>query len=301
MKNGSIITITVVILFGISCQTKKNYKAVDYSNRTTPSQLTSKEPESPVLSVVISTIYSAGESYSRYNDMMHLIGERCSMPVKVTYCKQYKEVYRLFKDGNADIGIVCPSVYVIGKRHGIIKLLVGPVIEGKKHFEACIIVPQLSPVHKFNELEGRTFSFTDNLSLAGYFYPVYRSGIGSRFWKQVTFSGSHDDAIDLVNRGIMDGASVSSHVLEYIAKQHPEKTKNVRILEKSEEFGLSPVVIGTGISAREETILRNAFTGLAEYSAGQDILSSIDVDRFIPVDDSLYASAYRMVPDSVIP
>lgn len=174
-------------------------------------------------------------------------------------------------------------------------------VRGRCIFNAFVIVPKNSSVHSFNDLQGKIFAFTDELSLAGYFYPVFRSNGNVHFWSKTFITGSHDDAIDLVNQGIVDGASVSGYVFDMLRKQEPERTKNVRIIETSIDFGNPPIVLRAGVPEELENALRRTILELNSKTIGAKILSSDEIKMFVSGNDSLYATTYKMVPENIIP
>jgi phosphonate transport system substrate-binding protein len=305
MKLTAYIAASVVVAMsvpGIGCRQGATHQPVDFSKRVAVQSPTGKNaPKAASLNVVISSIYSAQESFSHYNDLFVYIGKQCGMSAKITYCKNYRESYRLLAEGSADVELVCTALYIVGRRNRILKALVVPVIDGKPTFQAYIIAHDPSPARTFADLRDGHFAFTDSLSLTGYFYPVSRFPQGIAFWKRTVFAGPQDYAVDLVQRGIVDGASVSSTVFNDIRRNNPERTDHVRVIEKSGEFGMPPVVIRTGAPQPVESALRNAFVKLRSESRGWELLQVLGIETFIVAEDSLYASAGPYVPESVVP
>jgi phosphonate transport system substrate-binding protein len=283
------------------CAPKEKSQPVDYSARVPVKTAAPERRDTiPPLHVVITSIYSAQESYAHFQELFSTIGKKCGVSIIVTYCRNYREALDKFKSDSVDIGVACPSLYVLGRRGRFMRLLAVPVISGRQTYQAYLIVPANSRLKHFNDLENRIFSLTDELSLVGYFYPLHRSPRGTSFWRKTVLAGSHDNAIGLVNQGIVDGASVSSHVFDYLKLHSPEKTANVRIIEKSEEFGLPPIVIGNRVSPAQASSLQSAFLSLSSDSAGTALLHSIGIDRFTIMPESLYASAEKMVPENAV-
>jgi len=301
MNRFALILVLSVLQTG--CQSDHKYQHVDFSRRVTVQNV--GEPKNPekkaLLNVVISSIYSAQESFSHYNDLFAHIARLCSLSVKITYCKNSREAYQLFADGAADVGVLGTANFIIGKRNHLLKMLVVPVINGKKTFQSYVIVHDPSHNHTFEDLRDKVFAFTDQLSLTGYLYALSRSPDGLRFWKKTFFAGSHDNAIDLVERGIVDGASVAGNVFDDISRNNPEKTDHVRVIERSEDFGIPPIVIRQAAPAAVERSLRNAFVSLKSESAGWELLQVLGIDTFIVADDSLYASARKFVAETIVP
>jgi phosphonate transport system substrate-binding protein len=295
--------VAVLSIFETGCRSDNRYQRIDFSRRVAVGngdEIGSAGKRQPLV-VVISSIYSAQQSFSHYDELFAAVGRESSLPLRVTYCKNYHDAYRLFAEGKADIGLVSTALYIIGKRNRLLKALVVPVIDGKTVFQAFVIVHDPSPIRTFTDLKSGVFAFTDRVSLTGYLYPLSRSPKGLGFWKKTVFAGPHDLAVDLVQRGIVDGASVSSTVFNDIARNDPERTDHVRVIERSENFGIPPIVIRRSMPAGMETALRTAFTKLKSESNGWELLQILGIDTFTVTDDSVYASAAQLVPDTIVP
>lgn len=288
------------LLFG--CRMPEKQEEIDFSAKE-PLHAERNEtvPQTSELVIAVAPMISAQESYSLYGEMIKHLQAKCLRPLKSVYCKKYADVYRLFKSGEADFGFLCSGLYVIGKRNKLMELLAMPVINGNPAFQAYVIVPSSSAARQFSDLAEKSFAFTDELSLTGYFYPLSRSLAQHRVWSTTMFSGSHDNSIGLVNRGVVDGASVSSMVYDYVQREHPEMTKGVRILEKSQLFASPPVVVSSRIDPAAKKGVLAAFLSLDQDSAGKELLRSLGIDKFITGDDRLYASVYSVVPSTVAP
>jgi phosphonate transport system substrate-binding protein len=294
---------SVALLFiGPHCAQKEKYRPIDYTFRVpVPTVAAEKQSDRlPRLAVAITSIYSARESIAHFQELFSTIGKRCSVSMDLRYCKNYREAFLLFKTDSSDIGIVSPSLFILGRRDRCMRLLAVPEINGKTSFRAYLIVPKKSPAQRFDDLKNSGFAFTDSLSLAGYFYPLHCTLMGMEFWHTAVFAGSYDKALDLVNRNIVDGASIASYVFDYFNANLPEKTANIRIIEKSMDFGLPPIVIGNRVNAATALSLKKTFLSLSSDSAGIELLHSIGMERFVAAPESLYESAERMVPESAV-
>jgi phosphonate transport system substrate-binding protein len=293
---------SLLTLWGPNCAPREKCRPIDYTLRvhlkTTVEEQTSGFPS---LSVAITSIYSARESYRHFQKLFSLIGNKCSVSMNIRYCKSYREAMLLFKSDSCDVGLVSTSLFIFGRRAGTMRLLAVPEINGKKNFQAYVIVPKQSTAKRFDDLKNSVFAFTDELSLTGHFYPLHCTLMGSDFWRKTVFAGSPDKAMDLVNREIVDGASVPSYVFDFFNANFPEETSNIRIMEKSPEIGLPPIVIGNRMNPAMASKLSVAFLSLSSDSTGNALLRSIGIDRFVAAPESLYASAERMVPKSVVP
>jgi phosphonate transport system substrate-binding protein len=306
MKRTGYFVLTFIIALAVietGCRSENRYEEVDFSHRIPVQGAGGPDVsgKSASLVVAISPIYSALENFSHYNDLFDTIGRQCALSVKIIYCKNNREAYLLFAQGKADVGLIPTALYVIGRRNRLFKILVVPVIDGRPLFQAYVVAHNPSQIRTFEDLKGRHFAFTDRLSLTGYLFPLSRTSGTTDFFGKTVFAGTQDFAIDLVERGIVDGASVSSIVFNDVNRNNPEKTDHVRVIEKSGEFGTPPIVIRFSMPAAVETALRTAFMKLKSESGGWELLQILGIDTFINADDSLYASAGKFVPETIVP
>ncbi|RMH71205.1 MAG: hypothetical protein D6675_07290 [Gemmatimonadetes bacterium] len=299
---GTLLMCTLLI--GCQPLDTKQYKEVNLNDQFTYSEnhrSTPAEYHPDQWVIAIASIVSANESFSAYDELIQYIGLKLGQPTRAVYTKDYSEVYTLFKEHKVDAAFICSGLYIIGKKHQLMELLTVPVVNGAPTYQAYIIVPRTSSIQQFEELDQKTFAFTDRLSLTGCFYPLYGHQQPLTFWKKVIFTGNHDASIELVNRGIIDGASVDGLVFEDIARNDPSRVQNIRILEKSEPFGIPPVVVHPNVGKTNKRLLQQVFLQMDHDSTGQNILRKIHIDHFQLPDETLYETLESMVPDSIIP
>jgi len=102
----------------------------------------------------------------------------------------------------------------------------------------------------------------------------------------------------MVNRGIIDGASVHGLIYDYIALNHPERVENIKIIVSSGGFGIPPVVVPATIDMECFNKLRSVFVDMNNDSIGIGILSNLNIDRFEVVGDTLYKSVFKLKKES---
>jgi phosphonate transport system substrate-binding protein len=291
-----------VLLVFLSCSRSNNYNDVNYREvKSIRDVSASVQGEAFDLNVAVAPLTSNVETYIRTNRLIAYTAARCSLKIKTTYFKKNAEIYRLLESKSVDIAFISSVLYVIGKRKNLVDLLAVPVKHGKPTHHACIIVQKSSPIRSWSDLEGKRFAFTDELSLTGYYFPIRKSGVALAHWHEVYFTGSHDQSVSLVNRGLVDGASVDGSVLDEIIERSPESAANVRVMEVSPEYGMQPIVVGKNVPSSVRSLIQRSFLSMNSDSTGKSILAELGIDKFIPGDDSLYASVYAMVPETITP
>ncbi len=251
------------------------------------------------LRIAVAAMISPEETIDVYQELMDYIEAKLGRPVEMKQRRTYQEVNDMLGAGKLDAAILCSGPYVYAKRQYGVELLAVPVINGSPTYRSYIIVPQSSTAASLEELYRKRFAFTDPLSTSGYLYPVYvvmsRGRRPATFFAKTLFTYSHDNSIEAVAEGVVDGAAVDSLIYDYLRISSPALVARTRIIHRSPPFGAQPVGIPRDLDPLTKRALRDLFLGLDQDPASQRILKKLGVDRFILGDDSLYDGIRKML------
>lgn len=258
-------------------------------------EVTDKAP----LRIAVAAMISPEETLTVYQELMDYIAAKLGRPVEMKQRRTYQEVNDMLGTGKLDAAILCSGTYVHARRQYGVELLAVPVIHGSPTYRSYIIVPQSSTAASLEELHRKRFAFTDPLSTSGYLYPVYYLVLRGRqpatFFAKTLFTYSHDNSIEAVAEGVVDGAAVDSLIYDYLQVTKPALVAQTRIIHRSPSFGAQPVGVPKNLDPATRRALRDLFLGLDQDPAGQGILRKLGVDRFIPGDDRLYDNIRKML------
>jgi phosphonate transport system substrate-binding protein len=253
--------------------------------------------EKPVRIGVVSMITPVG-TVEYYQDIIDYITEKLGSPVDLIYRKTYDEMDRLLEKGDVDAAFICSAPYVEDKRKFGAELLVVPQVNGKVFYKSYIIVHKNSNIKDFDGLEGKTFAFTDPKSNSGRLYPIYqlaRNGQNPEdFFKKYVYSYSHDKSIELVAKKVVDGAAVENLIYQYLQQKKSPYTRQTRIIEKSPDFGIPPMVTTPKVSTFLKEKMKEILVNMHKDQKGRKILSSMVIEKFVEADDSNYDSVRDM-------
>ena len=298
MKN--LVFITIILLF-VSCMPAgNNNPEVDFKE-TQSSEDPDNNTKPQTVYIAIASMTSPKETYQYYSDLINYISKETGHPIYIKQKKTYEEVNKMLENSEIDFAFICAGAYAEEYHTHKLKLMVAPQISGKLHYHAYIIVNKNSGINKFTDLRDKSFVFTDPLSNTGRLYPVKRltemNTTSEEFFMKTVFSYGHDISIQMVNRGIIDGASVHSLIYNYIAYYHPEEVSNIDIIEESEEFGMPPVVIPATLPQEKFKNYQKIFLNMHKDSTGREILSKLHIDSFRIVDNSIYSSVFTQMKE----
>lgn len=249
--------------------------------------------------IAVAAITSPKETFSYYREMLEYIEEQTGRKVLMVQRKTYEEINNLMELNEVDLAFVCSGGYVFGKDDSAFSLFVVPIREGKRVYQAYIIVHKNSGINGFEDLEGRKFAFTDPLSTSGNIYPQKRikelgSNLNDFFYSHV-FTYAHDNSIQLVSKQMVDGAAVNSLVYDYIASTSPGRVENIRIIEKSDWYGMPPVVVANTLAPEIRSELEKVFLNMHNDPKSLKVLEKLKYDRFVKENDTLFNSVRVLV------
>lgn len=287
-----IINFLITSILLVSCNNSKFESAtVDFTNIENNSII---QKDTNNIKVIVAARISPKETYYLYKDLFNYTSEKINIPIKIYQRKTYLEANELLSQNSVDIGFVCTGAYLKNKSN--CELLAIPVFNNRPYYQAYIIANKKNKLNSINDLKQKTFAFTDPLSNTGKLYPEKRikelfNIEADLFFKSITYSGSHDISIQLVSKGIVDGASVDGLIYEYLLKNSPDVVKNIYIIEKSECFGAPPIVNSKGFNIKLKAEIQKVLINMHNDSSGKIILNKLMIDKFILPVDSIYNSA----------
>jgi phosphonate transport system substrate-binding protein len=250
------------------------------------------------LRLAVAAVISPQGTFESYSALAAYLSEKLGRPVELVQRRTYAEVNDLIENGEVDVAFVCTSAYVIGQRDFGMELLAAPQVNGKITYQSWLITPVESAAQNLSDLAGKTFAFTDPWSNSGRMYPtamVKKLGeTPETFFGRTFFTYSHDDAIRAVANGVADGAAVDSLVYQYAVARQPELGQKTKIIHRSPNFGIPPVVTSPHLRPQIRAELQNILLNMAADPAGQAALDILDIDRFVLVGDHLYDSVREL-------
>ncbi|MEJ2658049.1 MAG: PhnD/SsuA/transferrin family substrate-binding protein [Desulfobacterales bacterium] len=141
-------------------------------------------------------------------------------------------------------------------------------------------------------LKGGVLAMTDPASNTGALVPLYwLSKMGEKpdtFFKNVTYTYSHDNSILAVARSLVDGASVDGMIWEYYNARNPIYTSQTRVIKKSIPFGSPPFVASKYLAPKIKEKARDLLLDIHKDPTGRSILKELMIDRFVSPEDTWY-------------
>lgn len=241
------------------------------------------------------------------------LSEHCGLPVEFAADGDWRQRYAQLEAGVLDAAWICGAWYLrlLEPGSGVVPLA-APVWRGQRYADrpvyfSDVLVRSDSPCRSFEDLRGRRLAVNEAGSYSGHGcvgVELSRRQETAEFFSTVTVSGSHEASIDLVVAGEVDAAAIDTTVLDERLRREPALESRLRRVLTLGPAPMPPIVAGASLQPERRQQLRAALTQLHTTPSGQELLASLPVSRFAPVDDADYSSmrellatAVRLVPD----
>lgn len=259
--------------------------------------------ETVPLRVAVAAVISPKGTVESYSSLLNYLEKKLNRPIELVQRRTYLEINDLIEHGEVDVAFVCTSAYVEGHDTFGMELLVAPQVNGEVTYNSVLIVSSSSAAQNMSDMRGKIFAFTDPISLSGRVYPTYLvHELGftpEEFFARTFFTYSHDEAIRAVASGVADGAAVDSLVYEFAIARDPSLAEKTRVIHRSPDFGIPPVVISPFTRPQVKVDIQALLLAMSNDPNAKDALSSIGVEGFVLIDDSAYDGARELL--GVIP
>ncbi len=257
------------------------------------------EVENQPLRFGVGAMFSPKETLSTYRQILYYIGDHIDRPVKMVQRKSYDEIDQLLRTRDLEIAMICSGPYVWNNRDFGAELLVAPVMYGKPFYHSYLIVHKDAPGFAgIEDFRNKTFAFTDPKSNSGSLAPTYMlARIGETpdsFFSSLIYSGHHGKSIEMVADKQVDGAAVDHLVWEYMNKTNPVYTARTKVVVKSPEFGIPPIVVHPHMDSELKKRIRTILLNMDQDPVGREVLGKIFIDKFIVPPDSNYDAVRQM-------
>ncbi len=254
--------------------------------------------EQTTLRAGVASMITPVSAVKYYQQVVEYLGKKLDTPAEMVHRTTYDEIDIMLEEGQVDVAFICSSPYVIDNDKFGVELLVAPLVKGKPFYQSNIIVHQDSLINTVDELKGKTFVFVDPKSNTGRLYPTYylakKHETPKSFFKSYLYSYSHNKSVELVAKKKAAGAAVDSIVYDFMLATNSPYTKETKIIHRSQQFGIPPVVVPPGLSPFLKNALREVFLNMHTDPDGKRILDSMKIEKFIDVPDSNYDSIRAM-------
>ena len=205
-----------------------------------------------------------------------------------------KQMAYVFQDLN-----IIDNMYVIENvlipflnRKNFIQVLINQF--SKQEYERALYC-----LEKVEDLKGKKVAFVDPSSTSGYIFPaVILMDHGINIEQDITyqFAGGHDKALQLLINGDVDAIGTYESAITKFAKEFPEVTEKVKVLQKSDLIPGITLVVSSKVDDATKQKIKDAFLKVTATKEGQELTLQLfgikgfeeaNIDNYKLIEDKL--------------
>jgi phosphonate transport system substrate-binding protein len=235
---------------------------------------------------------------SEYRPLTALLEQALARRIEFVPASSYGAVIEGLLAGNIDLAELGPASYAAAKARdpGVTAFASttqpqGPFTDSSLYYRAILVVRKHKGPNSLAALRGASVSLIDPDSTSGALVPrdamAHRTGMPlERYFGRVTFAGSHDRAIQAVQKGLVDAAFVSSLRLDEALRQGSLRADEIGDVWQSQPLPHDPFVYRGALCPKLISQLNRVF--FEEDAALQPMFRSLGIGGFVRVSDDNY-------------
>ncbi|MDR2210863.1 MAG: phosphate/phosphite/phosphonate ABC transporter substrate-binding protein [Spirochaetaceae bacterium] len=205
----------------------------------------------------------ASEELAEYRGLLQdAMGKAVGIKITEINAADYNAVVEAMRTKHADIVYFGPVSYVQAAERSGAEAMVTPAPFGDKSrsgYTSKVIVKAGSSIKTLADLKDKSFAFVDPASTSGNYVPTLElmnlfPGMtnedfhtNGKFFASVTFSGKHQNGLQAVVNGDIDGAPIASDILDAEIAAGRVKAEDFVVIHESPRIPSSPIAIRSDI------------------------------------------------------
>lgn len=250
------------------------------------------------LRIGIAGMTSPSVSVAKFKALLDYISDKLKVPVEIYQRKSYAEINDLLAKNEIDFAFICTGGYAAVADQ--VEVIAAPIFRGKSAYNSYIIANKNSGISSLADLKGKSFAFTDPLSLSGSRYPKWllnKEGYRLKdFFAKVVYTYNHDNSIAMVQNRLVDAAAVDSLIYEYFNQKNPSQLSNINVIFRSVDLPSPPIVATKKLNRQLKQKIIATLGGMSRDAKGRGILKTFGYDGFATAESGfLNLEDYRTI------
>ena len=253
-------------------------------------QQSNDEDQRP-LRIAVATVISPNETIEYYRNIARYISKQIGRPAVLVQRKTYEELNMLMSNGEADIAFMSTGAYSAYRGLTEIELLAMVEYDNSTFYDMQIIVHKDSNYNSLDDLQGKSFAFTDPLSYSGHMAVLQllkeKDTRPEKYFGRYIYTYSHDKSIWAVANKAADAASIDSMIIKY-GWANKELLDKIRVIKTMGPNPTGPVAVRGKLNHEQKEQLRQVFLNMHKDAQIMPSLQGLLIDCFVMPDSDYY-------------
>jgi len=262
----------------------------------------------PAITIALLPERNVFEQKKRYKPLQEHLSAAIGRPVVFKLLDNYQVIFTEILEHRVEGAFFGSMNGAIAQLKGGVEILARPVeLSGVSTYTGVLFTKLDSGISKDpHSWQGKRIALVNKATTAGYLYPLsllrlsgYK-GEPEAYFKQMTFTGSHDAAILAVFNGESDFGACKNTVYEEYTKLHPEFQRNLTVLAASANVPSNGLGVRPDLDPGLKRQLREALIAMNTSADGQRALRQFQAQRFVETGATDYEPVFTMAKQAGI-
>ena len=223
-----------------------------------------------------------------YVPLIEEICRKIGYVARTIIVRDYEALADAVGRGVIDVGWFSPFAYVNAHKKYNVKPIVTPRVNGKISYNGYIITRKDSGLNTLDDLTGKHFGYVDPNSASGYLFAkdlMEERGIDpERHFSKISFLGNHQNVINSVLNGYIDGGATYDEALDY-AEEMGLNVRQLNVISRTVDIPKDALATRPDMDEELMAKLKKAFVSLQKNDI---IYIETPVDGFVETNDEAY-------------
>lgn len=256
----------------------------------------------PAITIALLPERNVFEQRKRYQPVQDYLLAAIGRPVTFKLLDNYQVIFAEILEKRVDGAFFGSMNGAIAQLKGGVEILARPIdLEGISTYAGVLFTNDGSGITADPATwKGKRVALVNKATTAGYLYPLsllrlsgYR-GEPEAYFKQMSFTGSHDAAILAVFNGEADFGACKNTVYDEYVRLHPEVQRNLKVLGMSAHVPNNALGVRPDLDPGLKTALREALLAMNAREDGQRALRQFQAQRFVATSMADYEPVFAM-------
>jgi len=269
---------------------------------TAPAAAPTPAAAGPAITIALLPERNVFEQKKRYQPLQEYLSTALGRPVTFKLLDNYQVIFTEILEHRVEGAFFGSMNGAIALLKGGVEILVRPVdLAGVSTYSGVLFTKIDSGVTRDPQTwKGKRVALVNKATTAGYLYPLSLlrlsgyAGNPEHYFKQMTFTGSHDATILAVFNGESDFGACKNTIYEEYTKLHPEIQRNLTVLTTSTQVPSNGLGVRPDLAPELKRQLREALIAMNTRADGQRALRQFQAQRFIETSASDYEPVFAM-------
>ena len=242
----------------------------------------------------------------RFEPLAAYLGQHMGISVRLTMLSLYGNIIERMEKEEVDAAFLGSFTGALAISQLHVVPLARPInTDGTSTYYGQIFVRKESGIQSVLDMQGKSMALVEKATTAGYIFPLAwlkHQGVDNidTYFSRLSFTGSHDSAVDAVLNGKADIGAAKNTVYEHMQQSNPRIAAELVVLATSPRVPSNSLCVRDTLDEKQKEQLKTLLLNLHLDPEGLEVLKQLGARRFVETNKEDYQPVIDMTLEAGI-